>query len=72
MKIDFKLLLGSSLFGIGWGWAGICLGPSIVSFGAGVGNTMYFTPSMIAGMYINDLMIHGDVKSRMSSISCNQ
>jgi len=69
MKIDFKLLLGSSLFGIGWGWAGICPGPSIVSFGAGVGNTIYFIPSMIAGMYINDLMKFGKKNNAISSKS---
>ena len=69
MKIDANLILGSGLFGLGWGWAGMCPGPSIVSFGAGVGNTIYFIPSMIAGMYINDLMKFGKKNNAASSKS---
>ncbi|EGG12865.1 uncharacterized protein MELLADRAFT_76394 [Melampsora larici-populina 98AG31] len=32
--IDRKLILGSALFGMGWGLAGICPGPGLVSLGA--------------------------------------
>lgn len=28
-KIDFKLILGASIFGIGWGIGGLCPGPAI-------------------------------------------
>jgi len=31
--IDFKLVFGSLLFGIGWGIQGICPGPAVVNFG---------------------------------------
>jgi uncharacterized membrane protein YedE/YeeE len=30
--IDFQLVAGSILFGIGWGWSGICPGPAMVCF----------------------------------------
>ena len=33
-KIDRHLILGSALFGIGWGIAGFCPGPAIVALGA--------------------------------------
>ena len=33
-KIDRDLILGSALFGIGWGIAGFCPGPAIVALGA--------------------------------------
>jgi len=69
MKIDYKLLLGSGLFGCGWGWAGVCPGPAIVSFGAGVGNTIYFVPSMIVGMLFNDLLKIGQKKDISSTKS---
>ena len=69
MKIDYKLLLGSGLFGFGWGWAGVCPGPAIVSFGAGVGNTIYFVPSMIVGMLFNDLLKIGQKKDMSSTKS---
>lgn len=32
--IDRKLIVGSALFGMGWGLAGICPGPGLVSLGA--------------------------------------
>ena len=32
--IDKKLVIGSALFGIGWGVAGVCPGPGIASIGA--------------------------------------
>ena len=33
-KVDRNLILGSALFGIGWGIAGFCPGPAIVALGA--------------------------------------
>lgn len=30
--IDLKLVLGSSLFGVGWGIGGLCPGPAIALF----------------------------------------
>src|SRR4051794_33925482 len=34
-EIDKRLILGSVLFGLGWGWAGICPGPGLVSLASG-------------------------------------
>ena len=36
--IDRRLVGGSLLFGIGWGLAGFCPGPALVSFASGMGN----------------------------------
>src|SRR5271170_2842386 len=33
-EIDWKLIVGSVIFGVGWGWSGICPGPGIVLEGA--------------------------------------
>ncbi|KAL9936448.1 hypothetical protein V8E36_004516 [Tilletia maclaganii] len=33
-RIDGRLLLGASLFGVGWGLSGLCPGPVLVSLGA--------------------------------------
>jgi uncharacterized membrane protein YedE/YeeE len=55
-SIDKKLILGSILFGIGWGWAGICPGPGIVSLMSGQINILIFIVSMIAGMYFFKLI----------------
>ncbi len=50
--IDRKLLIGAALFGIGWGWAGICPGPGIVSLVSGNVNILIFVGSMLIGMFI--------------------
>jgi uncharacterized protein len=48
--IDRRLLLGSTLFGIGWGLAGFCPGPALVAMGMGQGRAMLFVVAMLAGM----------------------
>ena len=48
--IDKKLLLGAALFGIGWGWGGICPGPGIVASLSGNYYVITFIISMISGM----------------------
>lgn len=48
--IDRRLLVGSLVFGIGWGLAGFCPGPAIVAAGAGYGKAVVFALSMLAGM----------------------
>ncbi len=50
--IDGKLLLGAALFGIGWGWVGICPGPGIVASVSGNHNVLIFIASMLIGMFI--------------------
>ncbi|KAF5330854.1 hypothetical protein D9619_005615 [Psilocybe cf. subviscida] len=37
-KIDVRLLVGSTMFGIGWGMAGICPGPGLVNLGRALGS----------------------------------
>jgi len=50
--IDKRLLLGSLLFGAGWGLAGFCPGPSIVSMADGQPKAVVFVAAMIAGMLV--------------------
>ena len=49
--IDKKLILGAAIFGLGWGWAGICPGPAIVSLASGQLGIITFVVAMIVGMY---------------------
>lgn len=55
-KIDSRLLLGSLLFGIGWGIAGICPGPALVLMGTGNGDALVFLVAMLLGMGIYQIM----------------
>ncbi|MEB6377623.1 hypothetical protein MXM41_01515 [Leclercia adecarboxylata] len=51
-SVDRALVAGAILFGLGWGVAGICPGPSLVLVGAGAGKGVLFVLSMLAGMWI--------------------
>lgn len=48
--LDRRLILGSVVFGIGWGLAGFCPGPAIVAIGAGETKALVFVAAMLAGM----------------------
>ena len=48
-KVDARLLVGSALFGIGWGLAGYCPGPAIASLGLGNTEALWIVPAMVAG-----------------------
>jgi uncharacterized membrane protein YedE/YeeE len=52
--ITKELVIGSLLFGSGWGLAGFCPGPALVSFGEGHKEAFIFVISMIVGMVIHD------------------
>ena len=50
--IDRRLVIGSLVFGAGWGLAGFCPGPAIVSAGAGQPKALVFVLAMLAGMWL--------------------
>lgn len=52
-QIDKKLILGATIFGIGWGIAGICPAPAITLIGLGYSQVWYFIGAMLIGMYIH-------------------
>ncbi len=49
-RLDSKLILGSVLFGMGWGLAGLCPGPAIASLSFGGISGLTFAAAMAAGM----------------------
>lgn len=48
-SIDGALLLGSALFGLGWGLAGYCPGPALASLGLANAEAAWFVPALLAG-----------------------
>ena len=52
-SIDARLIVGSLAFGIGWGLAGFCPGPALVSLGSGELKAMAFVAAMLIGMVIH-------------------
>jgi hypothetical protein len=55
-QIDPKLILGSLLFGAGWGLGGFCPGPAIGAAVSGVSSVLVFLVSMIAGVYLHQFI----------------
>lgn len=49
--IDLKLIIGSALFGIGWGISGLCPGPMIVTFFVYIPHLLIFLGTCIAGQF---------------------
>ncbi len=56
--IDRRLVLGSLVFGIGWGVAGFCPGPGLVALGMGEVKALVFVVAMLAGMGVFELLEH--------------
>ena len=54
--LDARLILGSALFGIGWGLAGLCPGPAIASLALAPVAVLPFLAAMLAGMAIHRLL----------------
>jgi uncharacterized membrane protein YedE/YeeE len=53
--LDRRLVIGSTVFGIGWGIAGFCPGPALVAFGMGAGKAVVFVVAMLVGMALFEL-----------------
>ena len=51
--LDIKLLIGSSLFGIGWGLVGLCPGPAVSSIALFQPITLIFLIAMLIGVLAN-------------------
>lgn len=54
-QIDKNLIVGSALFGMGWGIAGMCPGPALTLIGLGNTEALYFVIAMLVGMYSHKL-----------------
>lgn len=54
-RIDPPLLLGSAIFGIGWGLAGICPGPGFVLLSIDPARGLVFILALLAGMGLFEL-----------------
>ena len=54
--IDRRLVIGSVVFGIGWGVAGFCPGPGLVALGMGEVKALAFVVAMLVGMGAFELL----------------
>lgn len=51
-QIDKRLVIGSLVFGAGWGLAGFCPGPALVSLASGYEKAALFVVAMLLGMLL--------------------
>ncbi len=51
-QIDRPLIIGSLIFGAGWGIAGFCPGPAVVLAASGAPLALLFMAAMLAGMWV--------------------
>jgi uncharacterized membrane protein YedE/YeeE len=70
--IDWRLVGGSVVFGIGWGLAGFCPGPAVVSFGSGQDKAAVFVLAMLAGMALYGFASRKDVSALEDAASAQK
>jgi uncharacterized membrane protein YedE/YeeE len=51
-RIDFPLVAGASVFGVGWGLSGFCPGPAIADLGLVPQDVYLFVIAMVVGSWI--------------------
>ena len=54
-QIDKPLVIGAVLFGAGWGLAGFCPGPGLVSLASGNAKGAFFVVFMLVGMQLFEI-----------------
>jgi hypothetical protein len=70
MDMDKKLVIGSLLFGAGWGLAGFCPGPALVSMADGQPKALVFVLAMLVGMVgfeLMDRLVHAPRKAKLNA-----
>jgi uncharacterized membrane protein YedE/YeeE len=54
--LDRRLVVGSAMFGAGWGIAGICPGPALVGLGMLEPGAVIFVVAMLGGMVLFEVL----------------
>lgn len=65
-RIDAPLVLGSALFGVGWGMSGICPGPAIALIAFLPDNLWIFLVAMFVGSYAGAYVIPSGHDKRLA------
>jgi len=60
-RIDAPLILGSAIFGIGWGLGGLCPGPAVALLSMGLAKPTIFVVCMVVGMQFHDRLLRAQL-----------
>ena len=69
-QMDKPLVIGSLLFGAGWGLGGFCPGPALVSMADGQSKAVLFVAAMLVGMLgfeLMDRLVHAPRKAKLNA-----
>jgi len=55
-RVDVPLVLGSLIFGVGWGLAGLCPGPALAALALGSAGVWLFAAAMLLGMMVHSML----------------
>jgi len=58
--IDRQLVIGSAIFGVGWGLGGFCPGPALANLGALRVEALLFVPAMAIGTLLAQRFFRAD------------
>jgi uncharacterized membrane protein YedE/YeeE len=65
--LERRLVLGSALFGIGWGLVGVCPGPAVAALAFGLWQPWVFFGAMLAGMLLHRFATSSLLKGRTAA-----
>ncbi len=65
--IDARLVLGASVFGVGWGLGGYCPGPALASLSFGGPQVLLFVAAMLAGMGLFHRLGRGKARPQLKA-----
>jgi uncharacterized protein len=68
--IDVRLLAGAAIFGAGWGLAGYCPGPAVVSVGSGSLAAAITLGGILGGAWLADATLKVKVSDGPSTTDC--
>ena len=68
-RIDMPLILGSALFGVGWGMSGICPGPAISLIAFWPSNLVIYLLALFVGSYGGSFVIPSGRDKRLAVAS---
>ena len=58
IRIDRPLVIGSAMFGVGWGLSGLCPGPAIASLGLVPSEFILFAVAMLVGSWTTSVWLN--------------
>jgi len=70
--IDARLIVGSGLFGLGWGISGFCPGPAWTALPLAEPGVLIFLPSMFVGMWAASYFSRLSIQKRSTDDSTAQ